>query len=82
MLDAAGLLPGEHAVDCGYTSADLLLAARARGITLPGPLLANISPQARAGRYAAETWSGSPPPPSGDRTRTTHLQRLNLTTTD
>jgi hypothetical protein len=49
MLDAAGLLPGEHAVDAGYTSADLLLAARARGITLPGPLLASVSPQARAG---------------------------------
>ena len=53
MLDAAGLAPGEHAVDSGYTSADLLLAARARGITLLGPLLANVSPQARAGRYAA-----------------------------
>src|SRR6266568_5275831 len=34
MLDAAGLLPGEHAVDAGYTSADLLLGARARGVTL------------------------------------------------
>jgi transposase len=33
MLGAAGLLPGEHAVDAGYTSADLLLDARARGIT-------------------------------------------------
>jgi transposase len=57
MLDAAGLLPGEHAVDSGYTSADLLLAARARGITLPGPLLANVSPQARAGQYAAGTFT-------------------------
>jgi transposase len=51
MLDAAGLLPGEHAVDAGYTSGDLLLAARARGITLIGPLLADTSPQARAGGY-------------------------------
>jgi transposase len=51
MLDAAGLLPGEHAVDAGYTSADLLLAARARGITLLGPMLADTSPQARAGGY-------------------------------
>jgi transposase len=57
MLDAAGLLPGEHAVDSGYTSADLLLAARARGITLLGPLLANVSPQARAGRYATDAFT-------------------------
>jgi hypothetical protein len=57
MLDAAGLLPGEHAVDAGYTSADLLLAARARGITLVGPLLADTSPQARAGGYTAEAFT-------------------------
>jgi transposase len=57
MLDTAGLLPGEHAVDCGYTSADLLLAARARGITLLGPLLANVSPQARAGGYATDVFT-------------------------
>jgi transposase len=56
-LDAAGLLPGEHAVDSGYTSADLLLAARARGITLVGPLLADTSPQARAGGYTAEAFT-------------------------
>ena len=54
MLDAAGLLPGEHAVDSGYTSADLLLGARAQGITLLGPLLANVSPQARTGGYAPD----------------------------
>ena len=57
MLDAAGLLPGEHAVDAGYTSADLLLAARGRGITLVGPLLAGTSPQARAGGYTAEAFT-------------------------
>ena len=57
MLDAAGLLPGEHAVDAGYTSADLLLAARARGITLLGPLLASVSPQARAGGYATDAFT-------------------------
>ena len=57
MLDAAGLLPGEHAVDAGCTSADLLLAARARGITLVGPLLADTSPQARAGGYTAEAFT-------------------------
>jgi transposase len=56
-LDDAGLAPGEHAVDAGYTSADLLLAARARGITLLGPLLANVSPQARAGRYATDAFA-------------------------
>jgi transposase len=57
MLEAAGLLPGEHAVDAGYASADLLLAARARGITLIGPLLADTSPQARAGGYTAEAFT-------------------------
>jgi transposase len=57
MLDAAGLLPGEHAVDAGYTSADLLLAARAQGITLLGPLLANVSPQARTGGYATDAFT-------------------------
>jgi len=57
MLDAAGLLPGEHAVAAGDTSADLLLAARTRGITLAGPLLAGTSPQARAGGYTAEAFT-------------------------
>jgi transposase len=57
MLGAAGLTPGEHAVDSGYTSADLLLDARERGITLLGPLLAGTSPQARAGGYTAEAFT-------------------------
>jgi transposase len=57
LLDAAGLAPGEHAVDSGYTSADLLLGARARGITLLGPLPVNPSPQARAGRYATSAFT-------------------------
>jgi transposase len=56
-LAAAGLVPGEHAADSGYTSADLLLDARARGITLLGPLLANVSPQARNGGYTAEMFT-------------------------
>lgn len=38
-MAAVGLLPAEHAADAGYTSAGLLLDARARGITLPRPLL-------------------------------------------
>ena len=50
-MDAAGLPPGEHAVDSGYASAEELLAARARGITLITPLLANPSRQARTGGY-------------------------------
>src|ERR1039457_6236574 len=49
-MAAAGLLPAEHAVDAGYTSADLLLDARARGITLLGPLLSGSPPQAQIGR--------------------------------
>lgn len=55
--NTAGLLPDERAVDAGYTSADLLLDARARGITLLGPLLADTSPQARAGGYTAEAFT-------------------------
>jgi transposase len=51
MLAARDLSPGEHAADAGYISADLLLAARARGITLLGPVLADTSPQARNGGY-------------------------------
>jgi len=56
-LAASGLLPAEHAVDAGYTSADLLLAARARGITLLGPLLAGNSPQARSGGYTTAAFT-------------------------
>jgi transposase len=56
MLEASGLTPAEHAVDSGYTSADLLLDARKRGITLLGPLVAATSPQARTGGYTAEAF--------------------------
>ena len=52
-LDQRGLPPGEHAVDTGYASGGLLLAARARGITLLTPLLPDTSPQARSGGYTA-----------------------------
>jgi transposase len=52
-LEAAGLAPGEHAVDAGYASADELIAAQARGIALLGPLKADTSPQARTGGYTA-----------------------------
>lgn len=57
LLDRRGVLPGEHIVDAGYTSADLLLAARARGITLVGPLLADSSPQARNGGYTLDAFT-------------------------
>ena len=56
-LHGKDLLPGEHVVDSGYTSADLLLAARARGVTLLGPLLADTSPQARAGGYTTAAFT-------------------------
>jgi len=56
-LDAAGLLPGEHAVDAGYTSAGALIDARARGITLLGPLAADPSHQARAGGYTTAAFT-------------------------
>lgn len=57
LLTDNGLCPAEHVVDAGYTSADLLLTARARGITLIGPLLADTSPQARNGGYTAEAFT-------------------------
>ena len=57
MLAASGLLPGEHAADAGYAGADLLLAARARGITLLAPLAVPSSPQARAGGYTADMFA-------------------------
>ena len=44
------LLPGEHLVDSGYPSAELIIhAARVFGITLVSPLLLDNSAQARAG---------------------------------
>jgi transposase len=57
MLAAAGLTPAEHAADAGYAGADLLLDARARGITLLAPLAAASSPQARAGGYTADMFA-------------------------
>jgi transposase len=56
-LQASALLPGEHAADSGYISADLLVSARQRGITLIGPLLADTSPQARSGGYTQEAFA-------------------------
>ena len=56
-LEAADLLPGEHAVDSGYVPADLLVSARQRGITLLGPLLADTSAQARCGGYTADMFA-------------------------
>jgi len=56
-LEASGLLPGEHAVDSGYVSADLLVSSRLRGLTLLGPLLAGTSAQARTGGYTADMFA-------------------------
>jgi transposase len=49
-LQASALTPGEHAVDSGFMSADELIAARLRGITLLGPLPAGRP--AQPGGYA------------------------------
>ena len=49
-LTGRALLPAEHYVDSGYPSAELLVSSLASfGITLVTPLLADTSPQARAG---------------------------------
>jgi hypothetical protein len=48
-LARRNLLPGEHYVDSGYPSADLLVSSLARfGSALVTPMLADTSPQARA----------------------------------
>jgi hypothetical protein len=48
---ARGVLPGEHYLDSGYPSADLLVSSRTDfGITLITPMLADTSAQARAGQ--------------------------------
>ena len=55
-LAARDLKPGRHYVDSGYLSAAIVVAARThRGITLIGPLLADTSAQARAGKGYART---------------------------
>ena len=56
-LDDHGLLPGEHAVDSGYASADQLIAARQRGIILLGPLLSGAPPGGHPGRYPAAAFT-------------------------
>ena len=49
-LAARDLLPAEHLVDSGYPSAALVVQSLHRwGVTLVSPLLADQSPQARAG---------------------------------
>jgi IS5 family transposase len=51
MLATRGLTPGEHFVDSGYPSAALTLSSHTDyGIELVSPLLADTSPQARAGQ--------------------------------
>lgn len=56
-LQAGSVLPGEHVVDSGFMSGDELIAARQRGITLLGPLLADQSPQARSGGYTTASFA-------------------------
>ena len=47
-LDRRNLLPDEHIVDAGYTSAELMVSTRRDfSITLLGPLRIDNSPQAR-----------------------------------
>lgn len=49
-LARRGLLPSEHFVDSGYPSAELVVTStRTWGLSLVSPLLADQSPQARAG---------------------------------
>ncbi|MEU6709134.1 IS1182 family transposase [Streptomyces wuyuanensis] len=47
-LAARQVAPGEHYLDSGYPSVDLVVEAAGRGITMVTPLLADHSPQAKA----------------------------------
>nr|WP_236707264.1 transposase [Frankia sp. CgIS1] len=47
-LAERGLTPGEHYLDAGYSSADLIHDAATRGITMVTPALLDHSPQAKA----------------------------------
>jgi transposase len=50
MLEGRGLLPGQHYLDSGYPSAELMTRSRTEfGVELITPLLGDHSPQARAG---------------------------------
>ncbi|MGB6161720.1 MAG: transposase [Pseudonocardiaceae bacterium] len=50
MLERRGLLPGQHYLDSGYPSAELMTRSRTEcGVELITPLLGDHSPQARAG---------------------------------
>ncbi|MGW2370442.1 transposase [Streptomyces sp. NPDC001667] len=53
-LAARNLAPGEHYLDAGYLSADLHAAAK-NNITMITPLMADHSPQARAGQGFAKS---------------------------
>ena len=57
LLQATGLAPGEHVVDAGYTSGALLLSARARGITLLGPLTAGSGSKGQAPGYTNDAFT-------------------------
>jgi transposase len=56
-LQAAALAPAEHVVDAGYASADALVTAAARGITLIGPLLTTATRQARTGGHTPDKFT-------------------------
>jgi transposase len=65
-LDRRGLLPGEHYVDSGYPSVDLLVSSLTTfGVRLVTPMLADTSPKPAPG--PASTAPGSPS--SGRRPR-------------
>ncbi|MDI9888999.1 hypothetical protein QMZ92_32810 [Streptomyces sp. HNM0645] len=54
-LQARELLPAEHLVDCGYTSASLLVQARNNyDVNLLGPLRTDTSPQKRQAPEVAQ----------------------------
>jgi hypothetical protein len=88
-LARRGLTPGEHALDSGYASGELLLAARARGITLlaphprpvrPGDLRAvsGPGPVHHRGPFRPPARLASPPDPRGPHRRPRRAGRRRL----
>jgi transposase len=50
-LIARGLAPGEHLMDAGYPSAEVIAASAQRGITLIAPIIVSTGRNARAGTF-------------------------------
>jgi hypothetical protein len=79
MLDRRGLLPGQHYLDSGYPSAELMTRSRTEfGIELITPLHGDQSPQARAGT-GVDPKATCGPCPVREQCTTSRARRRQLT---